>query len=71
MDREDVVHTDNGILLGHIKDKAGSFAEMCIDLESDTGWSEGEKHTSCINIISIYVDSRKQMVQMNLSAGQE
>ena len=33
MDKEDVVHIYNGILLSH-KNEIGSFVEMSIDLES-------------------------------------
>ena len=34
MDKEDVVHIYNGILLSHKRNKIGSFAEMWMDLES-------------------------------------
>ena len=34
MDKEDVVHIHNGILLSHKKEQIGSFVEMCMDLES-------------------------------------
>ena len=34
MDKEDVVHIYNGILLNHKKNKTGSFTEMWMDLES-------------------------------------
>ena len=34
MDKEDVVHIHNGILLSHKNDRIGSFVEMWIDLGS-------------------------------------
>ena len=34
MDKEDVVHIYNGILLSHKRNKIGSFVEMWMDLES-------------------------------------
>ena len=34
MDKEDVVHIYNGILLSHKKNEIGSFVEMWMDLES-------------------------------------
>ena len=34
MDKEDVVHIYNGILLSHKKKKIGSFVETWMDLES-------------------------------------
>ena len=34
MDKEDVVHMYNGILLSHKKEKIGSFVQMWKDLES-------------------------------------
>ena len=34
MDKEDVVHIYNGILLRHKKNKIGSFVETWMDLES-------------------------------------
>ena len=34
MDKEDVVHIYNGILLSHKRGKIGSFVEMWMDLES-------------------------------------
>ena len=34
MDKEDVVHIYNGILLNRKKEKIGSFVEMWMDLET-------------------------------------
>ena len=34
MDKENVVHIYNGILLSHKKEKIGSFVETCMDLET-------------------------------------
>ena len=34
MDKEDVVHILNGILLSHRKEQIGSFVEMWMDIES-------------------------------------
>ena len=34
MDKEDVVHIYNGILLSHKKNKTGSFVEKWMDLET-------------------------------------
>ena len=34
MDKEDVVHIYNGILLSHKKNEIGSFVDMWMDLES-------------------------------------
>ena len=34
MDKEDVVHIYNGILLSHKEDKIGSFVETWMDLET-------------------------------------
>ena len=34
MDKEDVAHIYNGILLSHKRNKIGSFVEMWMDLES-------------------------------------
>ena len=34
MDKEDVVHIYNGILLSHEKERIGSFVETWIDLET-------------------------------------
>ena len=36
IDKEDMVHTYNGILLSHKRDEIGSFAEMWKDLETHT-----------------------------------
>ena len=34
MDKEDVVHIYNGVLLSHKKNEIGSFVDMWMDLES-------------------------------------
>ena len=34
MDKRDVVHIHNGILLSHERNEIGSFVEMWMDLES-------------------------------------
>ena len=34
MDKEDVVHIYNGILLSHRRNEVGSFVEMWLDLET-------------------------------------
>ena len=34
MDKKDVIHIYNGILLTHGKEKTGSFVEMWMDLET-------------------------------------
>ena len=50
MDKEDVVHIYNGILLSHKKNKIGSFVETWMDLETVIqSKSEREKQISYIN----------------------
>ena len=46
MDKEDVVHIYNGILLSHKKERIGSFVEMWMDLETliQSEVSETEKN---------------------------
>ena len=66
MDKEDVVHIYNGILLSH---KIGSFVETWMDLETVIQ-SEVSQKGKNILYLCIYVESRK-MVLMNLFARQK
>ena len=51
MDKEDVVHIYNGILLSHKKNEIGSFVETWMDLETviQSEVSQKEKQISYIN----------------------
>ena len=44
MDKEDVVHVHNGILLSHKRNKVGSFGVMWMDLESATQSEVSQKN---------------------------
>ena len=50
MDKEDVVHIYNGILLSHKRNKIGSFVETWMDLETviQSEASQKEKNKYCI-----------------------
>ena len=50
MDKEDVVHIYNGILLSHKRNEIGSFVEMWMDLETviQSEVSQEEKNKYCI-----------------------
>ena len=59
MDKEDVVHIYNGILLSHKRSEIASFVEMWMDLESaiQSEVSQKEKNKYCILIhthINVY-----------------
>ena len=50
MGKEDALHTHNGILLSHKKERNWSFVEMWMDLESviQSEISQKEKNKYCI-----------------------
>ena len=50
MDKEEVVHIYNGILLSHKRNETGSFVEMWMDLETviESEVSQKEKNKYCI-----------------------
>ena len=67
MHKEDVVHICNGILLSHRKkNEIMAFVATWMDLEivilSEASQTEKDKYC----IISLYVESKKKMIQMNL-----
>ena len=70
MDKDDVVHIYNGILLGHKKEWNNPIcSNMDGPRDCHTEWSQTEKDkymTSCL-----YVESKKKMVQMNLFTKQK
>ena len=57
MDKEDVVHVYNGILLSHKKNEIGSFVETWMDLEtviqSDISQKEKNKYHTLTRIYGI------------------
>ena len=70
VDKEAVVHTCNGILLGQKKEKKKtvSFAEMWMDPEGITQSEvQLEREKQVLNKITYIMESRK-MVEMNLFA---
>ena len=53
MDKEDVVHIYNGILLHHKRNKIVPFMEMWIDLETViTEWSKSEREKQILHNIA-------------------
>ena len=57
MDKEDVVHINNGILLGHKMNEIGSFVVRWMDLESvvqsEVSQKEKNKHHILMHICGI------------------
>ena len=72
MDKEDVGHINNGILLSHKKEYIWvSSSEVNEPRACYTEWSKSERENQISYINThIYMDSRK-MVLMNLLEGQE
>ena len=70
MDKEDVVHIYNGILLSIKRNKIGSFVETWMDLEIVIQSEVSQKEKNKYRILCIYVEPRK-MVQINWFAGQK
>ena len=70
VDKEDVVHIHNGILLSHKNEK---YWVICRGMDrasvSHTEWSKSERAKTNTAYECIYVESR-EMVEMNLFAGQ-
>ena len=66
MDKEDVAHIYNGILLSLKRNEIESFVETWMDLEvvllSEVSQTEKEKH----HMISLMCSIRREMIQMNL-----
>ena len=57
MDKEDVVHIHNGVLLSHERNEIGSFVEMWMDLEtviqSEVSQKEKNKYHTLTHICGI------------------
>ena len=68
MDKEDVVHIYNGILLSHKKNEIMPFAATWMDLEIIILSEVSQRKTNVI--YHLYVGSKK-MVQMNLFTKQK
>ena len=50
MDKEDVVHIYNGILLAIKRNEIGSFVEMWMDLETHTECSKSEREKQILYV---------------------
>ena len=71
MDKEDVAHIYNGILLSHKKNKIELFVVRWMDLESVIQ-SEVSQREKQIPYANTYIwNLEKKMVLKNLGAGQE
>ena len=55
MDKEDVVHIYNGILLSHKKNEIGSFVEMWMDRETVTQSEVSQKEKNKYHIFNAYM----------------
>ena len=73
MDKEDVAHIYNGILLSHKNNEIELFVVRWMDLESviqsEVSQKEKNKYHMLIHIYGIL--KKKKKVLMNLGAGQE
>ena len=70
MDKEDVVHMHNGILLSHKKNKIMPFAATWLDLEIVILSEERHRKTNMISLICGIL-KKKRGVQMNLFTKQK
>ena len=72
MDKEDVAHIYNGILLSHKRNEIELFLVMWMDLESVIQSEVSQKEIKNTICYHIYMESKKKkMVMKNLGAGQE
>ena len=55
MDRKDVVHTYNGTLVSHKRNKTGSSVVMGMDLESIIQSEVSQKEKNKISCINTYI----------------
>ena len=71
MEKEDVVHIYNGILLGHKKNEVGSFVETWMDLETVIQSEVSQKEKNKYRMILLRCRILKKMIQMNLFTKQK
>ena len=70
MDKEDVVHTYNGILLSHKKEQSNAFAATWMQLEIIILSEVSQKKKDTYHVIS-FICGTQNMTQMNLFTKQK
>ena len=70
MDKEDVVHTYNGILLSHKKEQSNAFAATWMQLEIIILSEVSQKEKDTYHVIS-FICGTQNMTQMNLFTKQK
>ena len=71
MDKEDVVHIYNRILLSHKRNAIVPFAETWIDLETVLQSEVSQKEKNKYHMVSLICGILKKMIQMNLFTNQK